>query len=78
MKMLKTTFHLGVAAAALLAANTALADVTVYSAGPGKLIENLAAGFTAEPASRSIIFKPRPARSWPGLRPKLPTRSLMC
>lgn len=55
--MLKTTFHLGVAAAALLAANTALADVTVYSAGPGKLIENLAAGFTAETGIKVDYFQ---------------------
>lgn len=43
--MLKTTFCAGLAA---LFATTAMADVTVYTAGPAALIEKLAAGFTAE------------------------------
>jgi iron(III) transport system substrate-binding protein len=55
--MMKTTFRAGVAAAALLAAGTALADVTVYTAGPGKLIEDLAAGFTAETGIKVEFFQ---------------------
>lgn len=46
--MLKTTHRASVAATSLFAAGTALADVTVYTAGPAGLIEQLAAGFTAE------------------------------
>ena len=46
--MLHTSFRAGVAAAALLSAGGALADVTVYTAGPASLIEQLAAGFTEE------------------------------
>jgi len=46
--MLKTTLRASVAATSLLAATTALADVTVYTAGPAGLIEQLAAGFTEE------------------------------
>jgi len=46
--MLNTTLRAGVAAAALLSASSALADVTVYTAGPASLIEQLAAGFTVE------------------------------
>lgn len=55
--MLKTTFRAGVAAAAILAAGPALADVTVYTAGPGKLIEDLAAGFTAETGIKVEFFQ---------------------
>lgn len=46
--MLHTTLRATVAATALLGAGAALADVTVYTAGPAALIEQLAAGFTAE------------------------------
>lgn len=46
--MLKTTLRAGVATASLLAASCAFADVTVYTAGPAALIEQLAAGFTDE------------------------------
>lgn len=47
--MLNTVRRAGLAALATLAmGGTARADVTVYTAGPGALIEKLAAGFTAE------------------------------
>lgn len=46
--MLKTTLRAGVATASLFAGGAAFADVTVYSAGPASLIEQLAAGFTEE------------------------------
>lgn len=55
--MLKTTFRAGLAAGALLSAGTALADVTVYTAGPGKLIEDIAAGFTAETGIKVDFFQ---------------------
>lgn len=43
--------------AALLASTAAFADVTVYSAGPGKLIEGLAAGFTAKTGTKVNVFQ---------------------
>ncbi|PWK59599.1 ABC transporter substrate-binding protein [Roseicyclus mahoneyensis] len=46
--MLKTTLRASVATVSLLAATSAFADVTVYTAGPAGLIEQLAAGFTEE------------------------------
>lgn len=46
--MLKTTLYASVAAASLLAANSAFADIIVYTAGPAGLIEQLAADFTEE------------------------------
>jgi len=55
--MLKTTLRAGVAAATLFTAGTALADVTVYSAGPAALIENLAAGFTRETGIKVDYFQ---------------------
>ncbi|MDP2120021.1 MAG: ABC transporter substrate-binding protein [Hoeflea sp.] len=55
--MLKTMFRAGVAAAALLTAGSALADVTVYTAGPASLIEKLAAGFTAETGVKVEFFQ---------------------
>jgi len=55
--MLKTTLRAGVATAVLFGAGTAFADVTVYTAGPAKLIENLAAGFTAETGVKVEVFQ---------------------
>ncbi|MFN3276302.1 MAG: ABC transporter substrate-binding protein [Paracoccus sp. (in: a-proteobacteria)] len=55
--MLHTTLRATVAASALLGAGAALADVTVYTAGPAALIEQLAAGFTAETGVRVEFFQ---------------------
>jgi iron(III) transport system substrate-binding protein len=55
--MFKTALHATVAATALLAAGTAFADVTVYTAGPEKLIADLAAGFTAETGTKVDFFQ---------------------
>lgn len=55
--MMKTTLRAGVAAAALLSAGAAVADVTVYTAGPAALIEQLAAGFTAETGIKVEFFQ---------------------
>lgn len=55
--MLKTTLRTGVAAAALLSAGGALGDVTVYTAGPAGLIEQLAADFTAETGIAIEVFQ---------------------
>ena len=44
-------------AAALLASTAAFADITVYSAGPGKLIEGLAEGFTAKTGTKVNVFQ---------------------
>ncbi|MFN4154717.1 MAG: ABC transporter substrate-binding protein [Paracoccaceae bacterium] len=55
--MLKTILRAGVAATALCAAGAAMADVTVYTAGPAKLIEDLAAGFTAETGVKVEFFQ---------------------
>ncbi len=55
--MLHTTLRAGVAAAALLSAGGALADVTVYTAGPASLIEQLAAGFTEETGIAVEVFQ---------------------
>ena len=41
----------------ILAAGTAHADITVYSAGPGSLIEKLAAGFTAATGTKVEVFQ---------------------
>jgi len=41
----------------LLAAGTAHADITVYSAGPGSLIDKLAAGFTAQTGHKVEVFQ---------------------
>ncbi|PLW78273.1 ABC transporter substrate-binding protein [Cohaesibacter celericrescens] len=41
----------------LLASTAAHADVTVYSAGPGALIKNLAKGFTAKTGIKANIFQ---------------------
>lgn len=46
--MLRAKLFASAAASSLVAATGALADVTVYTAGPASLIEQLAAGFTAE------------------------------
>jgi iron(III) transport system substrate-binding protein len=51
---------------ALFASTAAYADITVYSAGPGSLIEKLATGFTAKTGS------------WPASRPKPPIRWWTC
>lgn len=55
--MLKTAFRATVAVSALFAANTAFADVTVYTAGPANLIQELAAGFTAETGTKVEFFQ---------------------
>ncbi|WP_333834677.1 extracellular solute-binding protein [Rubrimonas sp.] len=55
--MLEATLRAGVAAATLLIAGAAAADVTVYTAGPGALIEKLAAGFTAETGVKVEFFQ---------------------
>ncbi len=55
--MLHTTLRAGVAAATLLSAGGALADVTVYTAGPASLIEQLAAGFTEETGIAVEVFQ---------------------
>ncbi len=55
--MFKTALHAGVAATALFAATAACADITVYSAGPEKLIAELAAGFTAETGTKVEFFQ---------------------
>jgi len=55
--MLKTMLRAGVTAAALLTAGSALADVTVYTAGPASLIEKLAAGFTEETGVKVEFFQ---------------------
>lgn len=55
--MLKTFLRAGVAATALFTANAALADVTVYTAGPAALIEKLAAGFTGETGTKVNVFQ---------------------
>ncbi|MGU3398920.1 ABC transporter substrate-binding protein [Brucellaceae bacterium D45D] len=44
-------------ATALFASTAAYADITVYSAGPGSLIEKLAAGFTAESGTKVNVFQ---------------------
>ncbi len=41
----------------LLASTAAQADVTVYSAGPGSLINNLAKGFTAKTGIKANVFQ---------------------
>nr|WP_321454710.1 ABC transporter substrate-binding protein [uncultured Cohaesibacter sp.] len=41
----------------LLASTAAHADITVYSAGPGALIKNLAKGFTAKTGIKANIFQ---------------------
>ncbi|MBT9386317.1 ABC transporter substrate-binding protein [Pseudooceanicola sp. CBS1P-1] len=46
-----------IAALLLATATTARADVTVYSAGPGSLINALAAGFTATTGTRVNVFQ---------------------
>lgn len=43
--------------ASILAAGTAHADITVYSAGPGSLIEKLASGFTAKSGTKVQVFQ---------------------
>ncbi|MFD2174936.1 extracellular solute-binding protein [Rhodobacter lacus] len=52
-KMLLAT----VALAAGLSAQAAVADITVYTAGPAKLIENLSAGFTAKTGIKVDVFQ---------------------
>lgn len=41
----------------LLSSTTAFADITVYSAGPGSLIEKLAAGFTEKNGTKVQVFQ---------------------
>jgi iron(III) transport system substrate-binding protein len=55
--MLKATIRAAVAAGVFLAASSALADVTVYTAGPQKLIDDLAAGFTAKTGTKVKVFQ---------------------
>ncbi|AGT10958.1 ABC transporter substrate-binding protein [Paracoccus aminophilus] len=55
--MLNSLLRAGVAAAALFSAGAALADVTVYTAGPASLIDKLAAGFTAETGIKVEAFQ---------------------
>lgn len=55
--MLSKTLRASVAATALLGAGTAMADVTVYTAGPAALIEQLAAGFTAQTGTKVEFFQ---------------------
>ncbi|MFD2141110.1 ABC transporter substrate-binding protein [Ancylobacter oerskovii] len=43
--------------ASLLATSAALADITVYSAGPGGLIDKLAAGYTAKTGVKVNVFQ---------------------
>lgn len=45
------------ALAASLGASAALADITVYTAGPANLIENLTAGFTAKTGIKVAVFQ---------------------
>jgi len=44
-------------ALSLLASTAAHADITVYSAGPGALIKNLAKGFTAKTGIKAEVFQ---------------------
>lgn len=56
--MLTHTLRAGLAALTVIAlAGTAHADVTVYTAGPASLIEQLAAGFTAESGVKVDVFQ---------------------
>ncbi len=55
--MLTTILRAGAAAAALLSAGAAFADITVYTAGPASLIEKLAAGFTGETGIKVEVFQ---------------------
>lgn len=45
------------AAGSFLAPNAALADITVYSAGPAKLIETLAQGFEKQSGVKVNVFQ---------------------
>jgi iron(III) transport system substrate-binding protein len=56
--MTKSLFGAGLALiAGVLAAGVAHADITVYSAGPGSLIEKLAAGFTKQTGHKVEVFQ---------------------
>ncbi|MFN3970917.1 MAG: ABC transporter substrate-binding protein [Gemmobacter sp.] len=55
--MPNNTLRTGVALTALMVAGTAWADVTVYTAGPAPLIEQLAAGFTASSGIPVNVFQ---------------------
>jgi iron(III) transport system substrate-binding protein len=55
--MRNTTLGIGVAAFATLMCGTAMADITVYTAGPASLIEKLAAGFTDETGVNVEVFQ---------------------
>lgn len=56
--MLTHTLRAGLATLTVIAlAGTAHADVTVYTAGPAALIEQLAAGFTAESGVKVDVFQ---------------------
>ena len=53
----KTLCLTAVLATSLVAATTAKADITVYSAGPANLIEALAKGFTAKTGIKANVFQ---------------------
>lgn len=55
--MLKTVLFSTVAAIGLLVSQTAYADITVYTAGPAPLIDQLAAGFTAQSGVKVNVFQ---------------------
>lgn len=55
--MLKSVLAASIAAAAMMASPAAFADITVYSAGPGSLIEKLSAGFTEETGIKVNVFQ---------------------
>jgi iron(III) transport system substrate-binding protein len=55
--MRNTTLGIGAAAFATLMCGTAMADITVYTAGPASLIEKLAAGFTDETGVNVEVFQ---------------------
>lgn len=55
--MRKTTVFLAALAASLALTSAARADITVYSAGPGKLVNVLAAGFTKSTGIKANVFQ---------------------
>ncbi|HEY4192058.1 MAG TPA: ABC transporter substrate-binding protein [Mesorhizobium sp.] len=55
--MLKSALAAVVLAAGALSAGSALADVTVYTAGPQGLIDKLSAGFTAQSGVKVNVFQ---------------------
>ncbi len=55
--MLKTILAATAAIGTMLSATAAFADITVYTAGPGNLIEKLSAGFTAQTGVKVDVFQ---------------------